>query len=215
MSPYKNPADRRAQRARKRAEPTSTDPAIVASVKRRLLERVVAGPKCCWIWTGYRNPSGYGQIGWGGRVMLAHRASYEAFVGPITKRTLDHLCNTPACVNPKHLRPATDRENILRGDSPSAKNARKTHCAHGHEFTEENTYWFRGTRMCRRCNRDKSNARSRAMGRGIAAELRTHCPHGHPYDEENTSYTKGGHRRCKTCARLAERERKARRRGNG
>lgn len=30
---------------------------------------------------------------------------------------------------------------VLRGESPAAKNARKTHCDYGHEFTEENTYW--------------------------------------------------------------------------
>lgn len=38
-------------------------------------------------------------------------------------------------------------------------NGDKTHCVHGHEFTEENTYTRRtGGRDCRQCRRDKARA---------------------------------------------------------
>jgi hypothetical protein len=29
-----------------------------------------------------------------------------------------------------------------------------THCAHGHEWTEQNTYWLRGYRQCRICTNE-------------------------------------------------------------
>lgn len=35
----------------------------------------------------------------------------------------------------------------------------KTHCKHGHEFTEENIYWYRGCRTCRACARLKEGRR--------------------------------------------------------
>ena len=57
------------------------------------------------------------------------------------------------CVHPDHLEPVTNRENILRGKAVSARNARKTHCIHGHPFDEANTYIYpNGHRRCRRCD---------------------------------------------------------------
>lgn len=38
---------------------------------------------------------------------------------------------------------------------------------------------------------------------------KTHCPHGHPYDEHNTTYEAAGNRKCRTCKRIRERERRA------
>jgi len=103
------------------------------------------------------------------RGRLAHRAVYEALVGPIPKGlSLDHLCRNRACVNPEHLEPVSLVENVMRGVSPHAVNARKTHCAHGHAFTAENTYMVRGERVCRACGRERSRtyiARKRATAR--------------------------------------------------
>ena len=48
--------------------------------------------------------------------------------------------------------PTTSRENTIRGEGPTAVNARKSHCIHGHEFTPENTYASpSGRRVCRAC----------------------------------------------------------------
>jgi hypothetical protein len=51
-------------------------------------------------------------------------------------------------------------------------NAMKTHCLRGHEFTEENTFVFRGHRQCRACKRlSKKNRRARG-GIGVKLEDR-------------------------------------------
>ena len=44
--------------------------------------------------------------------------------------------------------------------------------------------------------------------RGIKGVLTTHCPQGHEYSQENTFIGKEGWRRCRTCHRERERERK-------
>lgn len=118
------------------------------------------------MWLGYRKPNGYGEMGIGRKVFLAHRVAYELFVGPIPDgMTLDHKCRERACVNPDHLEPVTNRENILRGISPSAQNAHATHCTQGHPFDDENTYsytWDRTgqkARICKACNLARAKER--------------------------------------------------------
>ena len=110
----------------------------------------------CWLWTGSLW-DGYGRCYFAGRSDFAHRVSYRLLVGPIpTGKQLDHLCRNRACVNPAHLEPVLGRINILRGESPTAINARKTHCSKGHPFTAENTWWRRDephSRRCRECHR--------------------------------------------------------------
>lgn len=70
----------------------------------------------CWNWTGYRNRGGYGRYMHQKRMQLAHRVSYELLVGPVPDGlVIDHLCRNPSCVNPDHLEPVTNAENIRRG----------------------------------------------------------------------------------------------------
>ena len=70
----------------------------------------------CWLWTAYRLPSGYGQFGLNGKMVYAHRWSYEQVHGPIPKGMhIDHLCRVKHCVNPDHLEVVTCRENAMRG----------------------------------------------------------------------------------------------------
>lgn len=96
----------------------------------------------CWIWQRSKQNQGYGMTTMDGKKMLAHRVSYIFAKGEIPDgKKLDHLCRTPACINPDHLEPVTQRENILRSPSSTcAVNHRKTHCKNGHEYTPENTF---------------------------------------------------------------------------
>lgn len=136
-------------------------PTFVPLPKRTLEERFWAkvdktGPNECWIWTASLNDKGYGNIGLGGsgNVAYAHRVAYELVVGPIPHGlVLDHVCRTPACVNPAHLEPVTQEENLARSH---LWHARRESCKYGHPFTSENTYTYKGTRHCRECDRRRS-----------------------------------------------------------
>jgi len=84
---------------------------------------------------------GYGLASFKRTTRMAHRAVFTEVKGDIPKgMTLDHLCRNKICVNPEHLEIVTQRENILRGNGKASINAKKTHCARGHEFTSDNTY---------------------------------------------------------------------------
>jgi len=70
----------------------------------------------CWLWGRAVNWSGYGQMGMGGNPLaLAHRVSYELFIGLIPDGLhIDHLCGTRKCVNPAHLEAVTQQDNNRR-----------------------------------------------------------------------------------------------------
>ena len=135
----------------------------------------------CWVWTGCLNHDGYGQASAGyvdkkQKMIYTHRAMYELHVGQIPLNlTIDHLCRNPACGNPKHLRILTISENISHGDSA---NGRKTHCPQGHEYTDENTYYWKqkngGTmRQCRTCIKERGRRRhAKAKAKKQAAQGR-------------------------------------------
>lgn len=126
----------------------------------RVRDRCEITPSGCWLWTGARTNKGYGTITVGSqrdgsrRPMPVHRATWQEVNGPIPPGlVLDHFaCDTRICANPDHVRPVTNRENILRGRSLQSSNAAKTECIHGHPFDEANTRISkRGGRECRAC----------------------------------------------------------------
>lgn len=80
----------------------------------RILQKVDFEPSCgCWLWTGGQGNGGYGLMRYEGRLVVAHRAVYMVLRGPIPPRLyLLHRCDTPQCVNPDHLTPGTQKENV-------------------------------------------------------------------------------------------------------
>ena len=69
----------------------------------------------CWPWTGSRMVrGGYGQLNDKGRLLKAHRLSWELHFGAIPDDLLiRHMCHNPKCCNPSHLLPGTLKDNHL------------------------------------------------------------------------------------------------------
>jgi hypothetical protein len=66
----------------------------------------------CWNWGASKSKKGYGQFRIGKRVVKAHRVAYELENGLIPAgMDVDHRCHNKACVNPAHLRLATNKQN--------------------------------------------------------------------------------------------------------
>jgi hypothetical protein len=125
----------------------------------------VAPPGECWLWQGALDKKGYGVYGKPRR--FAHRIVYEEIVGPIPAGlTIDHLCRVKCCVNPAHMEPVTIGENVLRGESVPAQNARKSHCHRGHPLSGDNLYVCPTEpsrhRRCRECRRMRERAKAAA-----------------------------------------------------
>jgi HNH endonuclease len=121
------------------------------------------GDRDCWLWTGKDNGR-YGYALVGRRLVGAHRIAYELEVGPIPPGfVVHHVCRTTRCVNPQHLRADTQSANVLRDQSPPARNAVKVACVHGHPFTPDNTrIRANGQRDCLACERHRNRARAEA-----------------------------------------------------
>lgn len=129
-------------------------------IRSRIESRFIPEPNSgCFIWTGALNGGGYAmltqKINGVKRQRRAHRLYYELEKGPIPEGlTLDHLCRVRCCVNPDHLEPVTPVENVMRGESFYARQARRTHCPQGHPYAGENLFFTKkGERKCRICDR--------------------------------------------------------------
>ncbi len=67
----------------------------------------------CWIWQRSTDHCGYGKFTADSKTYFAHRHSYELYAGPIREGLcILHDCDTPSCVNPKHLYQGTQLQNI-------------------------------------------------------------------------------------------------------
>lgn len=68
----------------------------------------------CWVWMKALSRRGYGQVSNpSGGMDLAHRRSYEVYVGPIPDgHGVLHRCDNPPCINPGHLFTGTQQDNV-------------------------------------------------------------------------------------------------------
>jgi len=67
----------------------------------------------CLVWTGQRDPRGYGFLRLEGRLQRAHRLAYALHHGEIpTGAVIRHKCDNPACIKLAHLELGSQRDNI-------------------------------------------------------------------------------------------------------
>jgi hypothetical protein len=152
----------------------------------RLAEKVAINERGCWIWTAARDPNGYGRVtrcdGGRKRTNLAHRYVYELLVGD-PGPVLDHLCRVTSCVNPDHLEPVTNAENIRRGVAAEA--LRKfwgdpsRRCPAGHPYAGDNLYVYitkngHPNRQCRTCRAETNRRRRARLANAVIAGPANH-----------------------------------------
>ena len=128
----------------------------------------------CWEWLSSTSNTGYGQLSVKNIPRAAHRMSYEYFNGPIPEGLwVDHVCMNKSCVNPNHLRLVTPQVSSTENtNGVGAKNAQKTHCKNGHEYSKENTHIHKlGGRRCKTCVREYDNKRKQ-RARALLAKLK-------------------------------------------
>lgn len=84
-------------------------------------EYIVDAETGCWMWQRSIAKDGYPgtALDAAGKQVRAYRMVYERECGPIPEgHHIHHICETPRCVNPDHLRPVTPEEHArLHGRS--------------------------------------------------------------------------------------------------
>lgn len=135
---------------------TRAAPVLRPSDLERFFEKVGVSPTGCHVWHAALDPNGYGAFKLNRKKYGAHRialliATGQWFDWATTRIEIDHSCRNRACVSPSHLRPMSDRENVLLGTSPVAINAKKTQCKYGHG-AEVMVRSRNGNRRCRVCD---------------------------------------------------------------
>jgi hypothetical protein len=115
----------------------------------------------CWIWNAARHRYGYGAAWYAGKVHRAHALMFRLYGGVIPDGlVLDHLCRVTSCVNPEHLEPVTQAENVRRQIAAvGTHNEKKTECPQGHAYAPvTRTRDGYRKRRCPTCARDQWQA---------------------------------------------------------
>lgn len=149
-----------------RIDPTMLSPLPIAEAWwPRFVAKIAVAENGCWHWTASIHPDGYGRFGISNRIQPAHRVAYRSLRGEIPAGlSIDHVCHNEdktcpgaqeclhrRCVNPWHMDAVTNAENVLRGHSQMAQQARSSTCKRGHKLSGSNLYQTPAGRHCKTC----------------------------------------------------------------
>jgi hypothetical protein len=166
-------------------------------------KRLSVAPDGCWLVTGGLDKGGYARFKVNGASRQAHRAVYTILVDPIpADLPLDHLCRVRNCVNPDHLEPVTQRENVRRSVSPAGATL-NGRCQRGHDVSLPGALRRGECQECRLTSKREHFAQA-----SLVRSVPPHVSHG--------SFTAYNYYacRCKDCRAFVvakDRERKQRR----
>ena len=122
---------------------------------RRFWDRVQPTLEGCWIWLGKLTSDGYGVF----ERTTAHRYAYQRLVGEFARQlSCDHLCFERSCVNPEHVDPVTQGENVRRS---LHRRKKKAACPQGHANVPANKDRW-GCAICRRAASSRRKRRLRS-----------------------------------------------------
>jgi hypothetical protein len=131
----------------------------------------------CWIWTRsvLRPESPYGRFYWKGRMLPAHRHSYELHVGPIPDGLwVLHKCDNRQCVNPDHLYVGTLLDNHSDMD---ARGRRAVGLKHGmSKLTAKDVHFIRASGLSSRKVADILGVEKTAVRNVRIGKTWTHVP---------------------------------------
>lgn len=96
----------------------------------------------CWAWNGVMHHRGYGVLTHRKKWMLAHRAAYAVYNGPIPSgRLVCHSCDNPWCVRPDHLFVGTPNDNM---QDKVTKGRQSRGDTHGRAIKQKRKSWPSG-----------------------------------------------------------------------
>jgi hypothetical protein len=149
------------------------------------------GPDACWPWVGALNSRGRAVIQVEGRAVYVTRLLFELRGEPLGDLFACHRCDNPACVNPAHLFAGTHLDNM----TDMAAKGRASRLPKPAEQRAKASVSIR--------------ARFAADPMLLPENRKTHCPRNHPYSGDNLRVQRDGRRKCATCSRDRQRERRA------
>lgn len=133
-----------------------------------IMNKCVVSPLGCWEWAGAKS-YGYGMMMRDRQRLRVHRLSYELWRGPIPAgMVMRHKCDNPSCVNPSHLEPGTQAENI-RDIVVRNRHGRK-------KLTPQQVLEIRASSEENRALADKYGVGIIAVRRARSGETWTHVP---------------------------------------
>lgn len=91
----------------------TNDEDLLSHREKMYLERVIKTPgNACWGWNGYKARNGYAKFKSKGKLISAHRLSWEMHFGEIPFGLIvGHHCDTPECTRVDHLYLGTHAHN--------------------------------------------------------------------------------------------------------